>query len=96
MKDSTVSVRVESEVKEQAEEILKQLGIPVSVMINALYRQVVIKRGVPFDMTLASRPKALDEYTKEELDEMLEESYRQAQRGEVYPAEEVFEELKKL
>ena len=66
MKDSTVSVRVDSELKEQAEEILKQLGISVSTLINSLYKQVVIKQGVPFDITLAPKPKALEDYTHEE------------------------------
>ena len=95
MKDSTVSVRVESEIKEQAEEILSKLGISVSTLINSLYRQVIIKQGVPFEVNLAPRPKALGEYTKEELIALFEESSRQIERGEVYPAEEFFDELMK-
>ena len=67
MKDATISVRIDSELKEQAEAILKQLGIPVSVLIDAMYRQVVIQQGLPFEITTKQRPKALDEYTKEEL-----------------------------
>ncbi len=94
MKDSTVSVRVERELKEQAEEILKQLDISVSTLINSLYKQVVIKQGVPFDITLTPKPKVFDEYTKEEFDEMLKESFSQAERGELYSAKETFEELK--
>ncbi|MBQ2348535.1 MAG: type II toxin-antitoxin system RelB/DinJ family antitoxin, partial [Clostridia bacterium] len=47
MKDATISVRIDSELKEQAEAILKQLGIPVSVLIDAMYRQVVIQQGLP-------------------------------------------------
>ncbi|MBQ2347004.1 MAG: hypothetical protein II388_01365, partial [Clostridia bacterium] len=75
---------------------LKQLGIPVSVLIDAMYRQVVIQQGLPFEITAKQRPKALDEYTKEEFDEMLEESCLQAQKGEVYHAEKVFIALKNL
>ena len=96
MKDATISVRIDSELKEQAEAILKQLDIPVSVLIDAMYRQVVIQQGLPFEITTKQRPKALDEYTKEEFDEMLEESCLQAQKGEVYPAEKVFIALKNL
>ena len=46
MKNATVSARVEYQVKIEAEEILKNLGIPVSVVINALYRQIIYKHGI--------------------------------------------------
>lgn len=35
MKDSTVSARVENNVKIEAEDILQKLGVPVSVVINS-------------------------------------------------------------
>ena len=44
MKDSTVSARVENNVKLEAEDILQKLGIPVSVVINSLYRQIITIR----------------------------------------------------
>ena len=47
MKDSTVSARVEYDIKTEAEDILQGLGIPVSVVINSLYRQIIYRRGVP-------------------------------------------------
>lgn len=40
MKDSTVSACVENNVKIEAEDILQKLGVPVSVVINPLYRNV--------------------------------------------------------
>mgnify|MGYP001007340896 FL=1 len=40
-KTSNVTARVEPEVKEQAETILSDLGIPVSTAINMFYRQIV-------------------------------------------------------
>ena len=48
MKDATVSARVEYDVKTEAEDILQKLGVPVSVVINSLYRQIIYRRGVPF------------------------------------------------
>ena len=47
-KSSNVMARVEPEIKEQAESILSQLGLPVSVLINSLYRQIIMRGGVPF------------------------------------------------
>ena len=40
MKDSTVSARVELDVKTEAEDILQKLGVPVSVVLNSLYRKM--------------------------------------------------------
>ena len=53
-KSSNVMARVEPEIKEQAESILSQLGLPVSVLINSLYRQIIMRGGVPFSMTVPS------------------------------------------
>ena len=44
MKDSTVSARVENTKKTEAEDILQKLGVPVSVVINSLYRQIISSR----------------------------------------------------
>ncbi len=42
---SNVFARVEPEVKEQAESILNQLGIPMSNAVGMFLRQVVIKEA---------------------------------------------------
>lgn len=44
MKDSTVSARVENTIKTEAEDIFQKLGVPVSVVINSLYRQIISSR----------------------------------------------------
>ena len=41
MKSANVTVRVEPDVKEKAEAILSELGIPTSTAINMFYRQIV-------------------------------------------------------
>lgn len=93
MKDSTISVRIDKELKEQAESIFKELGISVSTAFTLFYKQVVLNNGIPFELSLQKRPKALDEYTKEELVARFEEGFRQAERGEVYTVDEVFDRL---
>ena len=60
MKDATVSARVENNVKVEAEEILQKLGVPVSVVINSLYRQIIYHHGVPFSLTVPLEPKTVD------------------------------------
>lgn len=95
MKDATVSARVEYNVKNEAEDILQSLGIPVSVVINSLYRQIIYKHGIPFSLTIPAAPKAVDEMSKAELDAKLAHSYEQSLAGEGRPYQDVFDDLEK-
>ena len=56
-KTATVSARIDEDVKDQAEDIMRQLGIPVSVVINTLYHQIINKNGIPFTLTLPEKDK---------------------------------------
>ena len=49
-KSANVSVRIEPEIKEEAENILEALGIPVSNAINMFYKQIILQDGIPFEM----------------------------------------------
>lgn len=95
MKDATVSARVEYGVKTEAEDILQKLGIPVSVVINSLYRQIIYRHGVPFALTIPTEPKTLDNMTSAELNEKLQHSYEQSLAGEGRPYDEVFDALER-
>ena len=95
MKDATVSARVEFDVKNEAESILDRLGIPVSVVINSLYRQIIYKRGVPFSLTIPKEPKTLDTMSVTELNAKLQNSYEQSLAGEGRPFHQVFDELER-
>ena len=56
---ANVMARVEPDVKEQAEDILDRLGVPASVVINALYKQIIYRNGIPFSLVLPSVPVAV-------------------------------------
>ena len=95
MKDATVSARVEYDIKTEAEDILQKLGVPVSVVINSLYRQIIYRHGVPFSLIIPSEPRTLDNMTKEELNTKLQHSYNQALAGEGRPLNAVFDDLER-
>ena len=91
---SNVFVRVEPEVKEQAEKILSELGIPMSNAVGMFLRQVVLQRGIPFEMKLPKEnPLTFGSLTKEERDRELEKGMEDIREGRVYSAESVLEEL---
>ena len=81
-KTANVLARVEPDVKQQAEEIMSQLGIPVSVVINMLYKQIIMKKGIPFSLSLPSAPVTLDEMDKATFNSIMENGLKQAQNGE--------------
>lgn len=95
MKDATVSARVQSDIKAEAEEIIKNLGIPVSVVINSLYRQIIYKHGVPFELTVPAEPSTMDALSKAELDRKLQHSYEQPLNGQGVPVNQLFNELER-
>ncbi len=93
MKNGTVSARVEANIKTEAEEILRDLGIPVSVLINSLYRQIIYTHSIPFALALPREPRTLDQLSAAELNAKLAHSYEQSLAGQGRPLAEVFDEL---
>lgn len=92
-RSANVNVRVEPDVKKQAEDILEKLGVSTSAFINMTYRQVIMKRGIPFSVELPSGIKTLDTMTDAEFDEMMQTGLKQAKKGESVPYEEAFDRL---
>ena len=93
-RSANVIARVEPEVKEQAEDILNQIGIPVSTAINMLYREIILWKGLPFRPSIpAAGPKAVDELSKEEFDSMMAIGLAQAKNNQSSPVDEIFERL---
>ena len=47
-KSSSVHARIEPDLKEEAEAILKKLGLNASQAITLFYQQIRLTRGLPF------------------------------------------------
>jgi DNA-damage-inducible protein J len=63
MKTATARALLDPEVKKQAEDILKQLGLSVSKSFELFYRQVIAQRGLPFELSVPNEKtmKAIDD-----------------------------------
>ncbi|MCD8088325.1 MAG: type II toxin-antitoxin system RelB/DinJ family antitoxin [Oscillospiraceae bacterium] len=93
---TAVYARIDTELKENAEGILAQLGITPSSAIQMLYSQIVLRGGMPFDLRLPSRkPLAVGAMTREQIDTELEKGVASAASGRTYTADEVDEELRR-
>ena len=94
-KTATVSARIDENVKTEAEEILQQLGIPVSVVINTLYHQIIERKGIPFPITLSKRPATIEDLSEDQLNARLQHSFEQVFAKEDRPLNEVFDTLER-
>lgn len=95
-KSANLYARIEPDVKEQAESILSELGIPASNAINMFYKQIILQKGLPFAVKLPStRPVAMDALSKEELDAEIEKGYADMLAGRTEPAEKVFADMRR-
>lgn len=95
-KTSNLYAHIEPDVKEQAENILSVLGIPVSNAINMFYKQIILQRGIPFEVKLpAPSVPDVSKLTAEQLDAELEKGYIDVVAGHGKPAQQVFSELRK-
>ena len=95
-RSANVSVRVEPDIKAQAEAILASLGVSTSAFVNMAYRQVILRQGIPFAVELPTASAAIktrDMMTDTEFDKMLQTSLEQAKAGETIPAEAAFDRL---
>ena len=94
-KTANVMARVEPDIKEQAEAIMNQIGIPASVVINALYKQIIMTRSIPFSLSVPTVPLALDEMDKTAFDEMMLTGLNQAKANNSRKASDVFSEIRR-
>ena len=93
---SNVFVRVEPEIKKQAEQVLEQLGIPMSNAVGMFLRQVVLQRGIPFEMKLPqAEPIGYKALTKEQFDSEIHKGMEDLKAGRVYSADAVEEEMRR-
>lgn len=96
-KSANLYARIEPEVKEQAEAILNALGIPASNAITMFYKQIILQRGLPFEVKLPEHPLDVSRLTDAQLDAELEKGYAQYRAGQAVPAQQAFDtQLDKL
>ncbi len=63
-------IRIEEKTKKQAVELLEGLGLNLSDAINIFLKQVILRKGIPFDVTY---PEDVWEF-KPEVMEAIEEA----------------------
>lgn len=82
-KTATLNLRVNPEVKSEAESVLSQLGISMSTAVTMFLRQVALSGGLPFTPQLPRAPRSIDiDYMDDEqLAELIGQRIDEANAG---------------
>ncbi len=95
-KSANLYARIEPDVKEQAESILFALGIPASNAINMFYKQIILHRGIPFEVKIPSlKPTNMSDLTEEQMNSELEKGYADMKAGRTKSASKAFADIRK-
>lgn len=95
-KNTTLNVRVDSDVKARAESVLTQLGVPMATAIDMYLKQISLTGGIPFAIKLPMEaPDRLnaDKMSADSIKRLLDEGYEDIKKGHVQDAETAFREF---
>ena len=75
MSKTSMSIRLDSEVKEQAQQVFSNLGMDMTTAINIFLRQAIQYQGLPFDVILDENRKLLEVLTDLDQNRNMSQSF---------------------
>lgn len=75
MSKTSMSIRLDSEVKEQAQQVFNHLGMDMTTAINIFLRQAIQYQGLPFDVRLDGHGKLLQVVTDVEQNRNVSQTF---------------------
>ena len=60
-KDTSISIRLDSRLKEQTESVLEQFGLNMTAIVNMLFHQIVREQAIPLSLSLKPKMNVIDE-----------------------------------
>ena len=75
MPKTSMSIRLDSEVKEQAQQVFNHLGMDMTTAINIFLRQAIQYQGLPFDVRLDENRKLLQVLTDLDQNRNMSQSF---------------------
>ena len=75
MSKTSRSIRLDREVKEQAQQVFNHLGMDMTTAINIFLRQAIQYQGLPFDVKIDENRKLLQVVTDVEQNRNMSQSF---------------------
>lgn len=96
-KTGVLNIRINPKVKTLTIAILKEMGLTMSLLITLISKQIQFLKAIPSSVNkpIAYDSMNADFLTNEEIDQLLELAYKDIEQGNLTPAEDLFEQLKK-
>ncbi len=94
-KTANVNVRIQENIKQQAEQILETIGIPRATAIDMFYRQIILNNGIPFSLKIPKNLPIRENMDEKAFNSLMANGYTQSIQGDSYDIDDVFEELEK-
>lgn len=89
-----VYVRIDNDLKEEAEGILEKLGLTPSAAISMFYKQIIMKNGIPFQVRIPYDPPLdISKMTEEEIAAEVLKGYEDIKSGREVTLEQLKTEL---
>jgi len=76
---TNITIRIDDEIKREAETLFDKLGLTISGAVNVFFRQAIREQAIPFQVKAVSR---YEEYFNPHNMKILEESIAQAKAGQ--------------
>ena len=94
-KTATLNLRVNPVTKQNAEQVLKRLGIPMATAVDMFLRQVSLTNSIPFKLEIPMAPSELilDGKSPVEIKEMLQQGLDDIDKNNLIPFEEVKKQI---
>ena len=73
MSKTTISVRIDNDVKENSEKLFNELGLNLSSAINIFLRQSIREKAIPFNVSLKEEEKLDENRMFEDAEKFVDE-----------------------
>ena len=90
-----VYVRMDKDIKDDAEAILDELGISASAAVQMFYKTIIREQGLPLNLNIRKSRRPLDvaDLTDEELEVLLDEADAEVEAGHFSTVDEMRKKL---
>ena len=91
---AAVYARIDPALKKDVEAILEQLHITPSALIQMLYGQIKLNKGIPFELKIPTQPLFVEDLSEEQLNAEIAKGVNDYKEGKTHSLSEVKEMFK--
>ena len=70
MKDTSISIRLDSQLKDNTESVLSQFGLNMTTVVNMLFHQIVREQAIPLSLSLNPTIHVMDDLNAAKAERM--------------------------